>query len=557
MNKALAFLFASLFVLAACGGNRAGEQPTTPGTGTPGQSKGPHYESLVVHVLRATADGKQSELGKLERPLTDFRDEPVSLLVRKARQAGEGNPDALARFEARFEIGRSKIALPAFDLDCSKPAKCIAREWLDLELSAPGVPSRHVERVLFENPGDAEPPAFRRHTIVAVPGSITRDEVTQRAKKHLGGMSVAQRKAKAEALEREAQSADGAKQQALLARVDDTDVSATLGNLVALEHAAESDVMTDGLARTLGVTVEHAVPRILITTMQAENAGDSPSLSLDLRLDEVAASSDDVGAMKLFQRSRGLLESEIEGSLLRGLGGPERAVSTALLMKEAGTNGIEVFPVRPDNPSALKSMDLPAPFAKQVESALKRGHVVVLPRSAVDLAGKSRWGFWDIDPETGATIGVMEGGEHQGLMEGPLINKSVAQSKELGFCLGFMMGFIAFEWELMGRILEYGEVTPQLIAELEADLKTIACSNFCNIGVQAKVEIEVTGCKKALSAEKVLNPDSFCREYKSGFECAVGVLLAGLTSPGQAPKPKVNSEATLELGCYKIGPATD
>ena len=88
MNKALAFLFASLFIFVACGGNRAGERSTTPGAGSPGQSKGPHYESLVVHVLRATADGKQSELGKFERPLADYRDEPVSLLIPETVELG-------------------------------------------------------------------------------------------------------------------------------------------------------------------------------------------------------------------------------------------------------------------------------------------------------------------------------------------------------------------------------------------------------------------------------------------------------------------------------------
>lgn len=555
MNRVLAFVFASLFLFVACGGNRAGERPTTPETGAAGGSSGPRYESLVVHVLRSTADGKQTELGKLERPLGVYRDEAVSLLIRKARQAGEGSSGALARFEARFEVGREKVALPAFDFDCSKPARCIAREWLDLELRAPGAPSRHVERVLFENPGDAEPPAFRRFVVVAVSDAIARDEVRQQAKQHLGGASVEQRRAKAEALEAEARSTVTAKQPAVLARADEMDVSAALGSLVALEHAAASDVMTESIARTLGVTVERSVPRILITTLQAENPGDSPSLSLDLRLDEVGASSDDAGAVKLFQRSRGLLESELEGAIVKAIGGQDRAVSTALLMREAGRNGIDVVPVRPGDPTALRSFELPQRFAAQVESALKLGHVVVLPRSAVHLAGRERWGFWDIDPETGATIGVMEGGEHQGLMEGPLINKSVAQSPELGYCLGFMVGFIAFEWELMGRLLEYGGVTPKLIAELEADLKTIACSNFCNIGAQAKVELDVTGCKTdLLKKEKVLNDRSFCREYKSGFECAVGVLLAGLTSPGQAPKNKAKAELTLELGCYKVGP---
>jgi hypothetical protein len=552
----LALLAVVLF--AACGGNRVVAPPaTSAGRGRAASTpNSPHYKRLVVHVLRATADGKSGEIGKLERPLADFRDMPVSLLIRKVQKAGERAPDALARFETRFEVGKSKVELPAFDLDCSKPDKCIKREWLDLELRAPGAPSRHIERVLFENEGDSEPPSFSRYTIVALSSAITRERVKELVHRHLGGSTAEQRKARAEALEAEARRTELSKQPALLARADDMDVSGALGNAIALEHAAESDEMTDTLARTLDVTVRREVPRVLITTIQARDAGDNPTLSLDLGLDEVVASSQKAGAAKLFQRARGLMESELEGTIMKTFGGEDQAVSTALLMKEADRNGIGVVPVTPGNRKALESLDLPAPFAALVKATLDRGHVVVLPKSAVALAGESRWGFWDIDPKTGGTVGVMQGGEHQGMVEVPAINENVAQNPKLGYCLGFMVGVISYEWGLSGQLLQYGGITPELIKQLKDELKNIACTNFCNIGAAAKLSVDITNCSKDLINEgksPIPGEVGYCSEYKNGFECATGVLLASLSSPGKGPKLHSSAQEKVEVMCASAG----
>ncbi len=559
MKRMLALLAVVLF--AACGGNRVVAPPATTagGSAAPSAPNSPRYKSLVVHVLRATADGKSGEIGKLERPIADYRDMPVSLVIRKSRAAGEGAPDALARFETRFEVGASNVELPAFDLDCSKPDKCIKREWLDLELRAPGAPSRHIERVLFENDADSEPPPLRRYTIVAVQDALTEGDVKALAKKELGGTPLDQQKAKAEALAAEAKKTELAKQPALLARVDQMDRFGAIGNLIALDYAAESDAMTDALARTLDVTVRRNTPRILITTMRADSADDSPTLSLDLRLDDLAASSKNAGAAKLFQHARGLMESELEGAIMKTFGGEERAVSTALLMKEASRNGIGVVAVEPGNRKALESLDLPGSFAALVKATLDGGHVVVLPKSAVDLAGKSRWGFWDIDPQTGATVGVMEGGEHQGMVQAPIINQSVAQNPKLGYCLGFMVGVISFEWGLAGKFLEFGGITPELVKQLKDELKNIACTNFCNINATAKVSVDITNCSKdpfSKGTSPVPGEWDYCTEYKNGFECATGVLLAALGSPGKGPKLHASAQAKIEIGCANVGPGT-
>lgn len=553
VSASLRFFAASLGLgLLLCGSCGTGSQAPAKSSGQNPGAALPQFETLSIRWMRANIDGRQSEAGALVRPLREFRDKPVSLLIRRTQGEGDGNSGP-AHFEQRFEVGAERIALPPSDVDCSSPATCTAKEWLELELQGPGV-SRRVNRPLYVR-GDEERviPGYRRYTIVAVPDAVGVQEVEQRVERAHAELGLDARKSKVEAIASESENAPENKARALLSQLDEQDPGGPLGHLVALGFAAQSDIHTERLARTMAVTVRREVPRVLITTAESENEEGKASVSLDLRLDEVAATSESGPvAARLFQMARGMQESMLEGMYFKGIAGEQGVVCTALLMNEARKNEIDTVLLGASNRAEIESLGLPSSFAALVGETLDRGHHVILPRSAVELAGAQRWGFWDIDPATGATIGVMEGGQHQVMVEIPTMNKEVSLNPRMGFFLGMHAGTIQGWFAYSALMLKYGELTPQLIAELKAMLKDSACSACPELNLNAEATIKMgEDCYKAEIEKVDVVKFEFCEKYGEGFKCAIGLLIASLTGGDQLPI-KPDAEIKLAIGCTTV-----
>lgn len=530
------------------------------GTGTqaPIRSAGPavsepHYEALSVRWLRATDDGRQSEAGALVRPIAEFRNKPISLLVRRTGGDGDGITGP-ARFEQRFEVGDERVALAASESNCSQPATCTAKEWLELELRGPGGATRRVDRLLYMKGAERRPiPGYRRYTILVAPDAVSTEEVEQRMERARAELALDDRKAKLRAITTEARGAADDKAVALLSQLDGLDPGGPLGHLVALGFAAQSDLHTDRLAHSSGVSVRREVPRILITTAESENRDSKVNLSLDLRLDEVAASSDaGPAAAHLFQMSRGMQESMLEGLYFKQIVGNGGVVSTAHLMAKARKSRVETALYGQRNRAELASLRLPTAFAALVSNAIDRGHEVVLPRAAIDLAGARRWGFWDIDPATGITVGVMEGGQHQVMVEIPTMNKEVPLNPKMGFFLGMHAGMIQSWFGFSALMLKYGEVTPRLIQELKNMLKDSACSACPEANLSAGAAIKLgDDCYKIEIKKLDLLKFDFCEKYGEGFKCALGMMIASLQGDDQLPV-RPGAEIKLKIGCTEV-----
>lgn len=544
---ALAFL---MLLALACGGGNAITQTTARGPGTSVSGPLPQYDSLRVRFMRATADAKAVEVGRVDRPVSDFRDKPISLLVRQT--SGEKNA-APSHFEERFEIGSERVALPPLDVDCAKPATCVGREWLELDLAGPAGASLHLVRDLYirTDPQSAAP-SYRRYTIVAVPGSLAAQDVGKKMQTEIAALKIEDRQARADAIQAEAKKAPEGRATAQVARLDELDTGASMGQLLALGFAAQSDMLTDRLAASLGVTLQRNVPRILITGAESEGDDSRMSLSLDLRLDEVGAVADDPAKAAAFQYARGMQESALEGAYMRRMAGSDHAVSTAILMNEAANNSVPVLIIGKKKRGRLASLGLPAPFAALAQAAIDRGHRVAIPKQAIDFAGRPRWGFWDIDPTSGRTIGVMEGGQHQGMVEMPVTTTQIALNPRMGFVLGLEVGMISSQWTLAALILEYGEITPAVVQELIDILKNVACSS-CPAVKEGKTEPKnLKDCAKEVyeMAKDASEEDEkgFCERYQDGFMCGVGLVLLSLPKP-----PEADSEGGGEGKVYTIG----
>lgn len=555
--SAVVLVISALVLALACAGS--GGSANGPGPRSAEAKAPPSYDSISIRVLRRMGDGKQSEAAKIDKRLAELEAVPVSFVVKRAG----GQEGAPVSYEARLEVGAEKTSLPKQSWSCASPAACLHKEWLRFELRGAAAP-RVVERVLYERGQDEDVPlpGYRRSTITVLTGEVSRADVMQRVQQERARLRIEERQKKAEKIVNDAKGPEA------LAELDALDIGAPLGHLVALTFAAESDVLTARLAATLGVGARRETPRILITTLESDADGGNDTISLDLRLDEVRAEASDPAVARYFQLARGLEESALEGRLLEKLSGEGNGVSTARLMQEAGRQGVELVVLSRAARKQIASLGAPPRFAALLTAAVDQGNDVIVPKSAVDFAGRQRWGFWQVQPETGMTIGVMEGGQHQGMTDFTKTTQKVALDPNKGFIIGFEAGAIQSHFAFAGLLFKHGEATPELIAELEAMFKNAACTYCQKAEATADVSLKVgEDCfKKGLNSikstiEDVKDPgkggnafqdaQAFCEAYENGFKCAVGILVASLK--GKDPLPvKVEPEAKIQVGCAEV-----
>lgn len=443
----------------------------------------------------------------------------------------------------------------------NQPGSFVRREWVEIKLTGPGGLARTIERTLYEREADAPSmqAEHRRYTILLVPGPVSpsyADDAVARAREAL---KLDEWRGELTRLESQANSADGAKKAVERAAWIETAIGKTAGYLMALDFAARSDALTDRIAYPNQIAVVRPIPRILIAS--SETQGDrSPqvisALSLDLRLDEVQAYAYPgfpSALPRLFLTARGMQESVLEAQLVARWTGRE-AVSTAALMTEAGRQRVPLLTITGTDSSALAGARGLTPRARsEIEAALAAGHHVIAPDRPVAIGGRSRSGWWDVDPASGAVVGVMEGGQHQGMAEYSMSSEKIALNDNNAFFLGCLVGSNTTMFLVCGKLLETGEITPELIAAVEAYVQAGACNSMCppEAGASASVSAsagdcftldKIGGMKPSVGASASVD---FCAKYNQGFKCAGGLILAGLK--GERPGVSVSAEAKITL----------
>ncbi|MEO1576865.1 MAG: hypothetical protein AAFU65_18105, partial [Pseudomonadota bacterium] len=203
-------------------------------------------------------------------------------------------------------------------------------------------------------------------------------------------------------------------------------------------------------------------------------------LALDLRLDEVTAqplAGMPRGAGMLFQRARGMQESALEGRVLaRFAEQPEQVVTTTRIMDTAQRQGHElVLLASPDHDPADVLKGVSEIVVERIRGTLAAGHRVIVPARAARIDGRDRWGWWDVDPSTGAFVGVMESGQHQAMAQYSLTLEKVGVNDAMGYVIGALTGSTATMTLYSAKMLEYGQVTPQLIQEVAAGIERLTC----------------------------------------------------------------------------------
>lgn len=393
--------------------------------------------------------------------------QPVSLahLVVSENQGGLVFGNAIHTYTPYILVGEREImGEPYQELFSNFPlgTRMLTGAWVEMTLTAPDGAQQQYERELkdrigvekrlsggsMEMPLSGDTPLYTDFDMLAMgfwPNFVP-EEARMRAQ--AAAMETAQTfSADGQQLLalRERESLTAAEQDALRAiRVRyQLNMSRFLAN-VALSFADAADRMTRDLSATSFVKAYYDAPRLIITGSQVAS-DDTGEFTLDLRrtlVRAIAHPGQDKRAEIGFNMARGVVESGIEGAVLETVLGV-RPVTTARLFEAAHEQ--EIFPlvISADNLATLETMAISEQGKARITRAALAGKLIHVPHQAVLLDGEAQTGWWEIDPLTGETIGVMENGLHLAALEYVI---TIGLSAISGPLLDFMLGFTAYTW---------------------------------------------------------------------------------------------------------------
>jgi hypothetical protein len=284
----------------------------------------------------------------------------------------------------------------------------------------------------------------------------------------------------------------------------------------------------------LSVAAYYPVPRILITTFSGES--DKAAISFDLRQDRVEAvplPGQALNMKQTFLYGRGVMESILEGKLLEMLTG-KPALTTAALMQEAARLQVPIRSYSRIDKDSLEKAAPPDPVLRKILPALGSGRIIVMPEKAIDWEGQERWGWWDVDPRTMETIGVMDTGLHQAMVQRTILDSKGPLESRMGLVIGAIVGAVDTQWMLAGMVLKYGELNKAALEEAKAYMKEI--DEVMCPGIEEKIEagigvtvIEMEDCFTIgydVGVEAGVEiTQGWCDNFAKGFACASTTIL--------------------------------
>jgi hypothetical protein len=391
------------------------------------------------------------------------------------------------------------------------------------------------ERVLFEKTEtEAEAPIFQRHAILIAPNRIPAEVWQSRLKTVSDKNVLADVKSQVEDIKKSLKS--NKIDQATLQKSADLEqrVGSELGFLLTMVFASTSDDQTEKEGAALSVSTYYQVPRILICSFSGDQ--ETSRAAFDLRQDRIEAvplPGQALTMKRTFLYGRGVMESILEGKLLERLTG-KPALTTAALMQAAAQQKIPIRSYSSLEKENISQIGPPDSVSEKLFSALDSGRIVVVPDAGIEWQGQQRWGWWDIDLRTMETIGVMDTGLHQAVLERTILDSKGAVESKMGFVIGAIVGAVDTQWMIAGMVLQYGEINKAALLEAKAymqELKTLMCPSLeKKVGVSAGVTlIDIEDCYKleiGVSAEAGIEIKmGWCENFVKGFACASTQIL--------------------------------
>jgi hypothetical protein len=322
------------------------------------------------------------------------------------------------------------------------------------------------------------------------------------------------------------------------------------GHFINLAYLALVDPVTDDLAKRMGIYAYLEEPRLIINSVYTGRDG-IEHVELDLRRDKTSAIGLPGQPRRItesFQFSRGVISSILEGKLV-SLAAGKPALTTAVLMKLASQSGIPYQLYSQQEQEYLDELPLPDNVRDMLKESLESGQVVMLPSRPVNFAGSPRWGWWQIDPLSRHTIGVLDSGLHQAVIERTLIETKGALSNEMATVIGAISGAVDTQFVIGTMVLKHGELTEEAIQEAKSYMSGIGEALCREVKVEAKAgasmtiasaSIEMEGCFRyeesiEIGAEAggsvTLMDKGWCEAFQRGFTCASMTILNAYAAP--------------------------
>ena len=344
---------------------------------------------------------------------------------------------------------------------------------LQLRFESLGQVVSDIERSLFETAARTEAPLFQRHVLLItgnrIPAAAWKDELQSVS----AGDARSEVKAQADEI-RASLKAKKATTKTLSSGVElEAKLGRDLGHLVNMVFASTSDDQTEKAGAALSVASWYAVPRVIITSFGGGEK--TTETTIDLRQDRVesvALPGAAWGMSQAFQYGRGVMESILEGKLLAILT-EKPALTTAFIMEEAARKKIDIRMFSSLEADKLKALGPPKDVQARIGAALEKGRIVMVPEKGIPWEGRARWGWWEVDPRTRETIGVLDTGLHQAMMQRTILEAEGPMQSKMGAVLGAMVGAIDTYWVLMAMVLKHGELTREALEEAKAYMKEI------------------------------------------------------------------------------------
>lgn len=387
------------------------------------------------------------------------------------------------------------------------------------------------ERTLFERTEKkAEAPIFQRHAILIAPNRIPAEVWQNRLNAVSDKNLLADVKSQVEQIKKSLKSKKIDRETLEKSADLEQRVGPELGHLLNMIFASTSDDQTEKEGAALSVSTYYQVPRILISSFSGDQ--ETSKAAFDLRQDRVEAiplPGQALTMKRTFLYGRGVMESILEGKLLGRLTG-KPALTTAALMQEAAQRKIPIRSYSSLEKENLRKIGPPKSVAEKIFSVLDSGRVVIIPEKGVEWEGQNRWGWWDVDPRTMETVGVMDTGLHQAVLERTILDSKGAVESKMGFVIGAIVGAVDTQWMIAGLILEYGEITKAALLEAKAymqELKTLMCPSLEKKVSEGVTIIDIEDCwslELAVDAGIEIKM-GWCENFVKGFACASTQIL--------------------------------
>ena len=185
-----------------------------------------------------------------------------------------------------------------------------------------------------------------------------------------------------------------------------------------------SDVLTGELAPSYGVVAYWDRPRVIVAsqtvTLSADLQSATVTQAIDLLRDKIRVEASPRQASNAsfnFNVFRGFSENAAENAVAAQANPSGAATSTGQIFAAAQQQGIPLVLLTSTDIAQLSSYQLDPTATARITAALQASEVILVPASLVTVGGEETSAWFEIDPTTGYTTGVMEDGSHQGIEE--------------------------------------------------------------------------------------------------------------------------------------------